>query len=254
MDSEKICDPELIRLILFGAFIVLTMISAAAVYLVILIAKRRNKELVLRIQAVDNERSRIASDVHDDLGGGFTSIRALSKRALKHAESEEQISRIQRLASVAETTAVRLREVIWAMDSRNDTSERLGVHIRRQSVDFLEQHDMKVDVVMEQIGQTTIRAEKRRAVALVVKEALHNAVKYSDARSIKLQIRGKERFEVVIEEIGGQGFDVEEAIAKDGHGVYNMQKRISDVAGQISFEKTSEGFTTSISVPFDQTL
>ena len=205
--------------------------------------------------AVDAERSRIASDVHDDLGGSFSSINALSQRALKYASDEAQAVRIKKLATVAESTSTRLREVIWAMDSRNDTSERLGIYLRRTSTQFLEQNDMRHNFKLElKEKAATIRAEKRRAVTLVLKEVLHNAIKHSGAQRIDIDLLQAENFSIRIEEVGGAGFDIDDALNRGGHGVFNMHKRLKEVGGKIEFRKNAKSFVTTISITFDKTL
>ena len=144
-----------------------------------------------------------------------------------------------------------MSEIIWAMNSRFDTAESLSGYVRRYASEYLEEYD--IDLVFHESVTTSfaISAEKRRNVFLVIKEILHNTVKYSGAHAVDLSIEaGDTALSVKLKEKGGRGFDPEQTMEK-GNGLYNIQKRMKAIDGQIEFLRGDEGMTFTLRVPFE---
>ncbi len=212
----------------------------------------REQALIIEKQkAVEHERNRIASEMHDDLGSGLTTIRYLSDRALKQTKSVEEASQIKRISEHSNMLVRNMSEIIWAMNSRFDTAENLVGYLRRYASEYLEEHHLPLRFVSmaDHLDKVTMGGEKRRNVFLVFKEMLHNAVKYSEATSLEIEISTTQQLRIHIAEIGGKGFDPLLASAQ-GNGLFNCRKRMDIVGGELTFEKTAEAMHIYIVVPF----
>jgi signal transduction histidine kinase len=240
------------------------LISLAIIYLSIRAYYQRklerNKQLlreqaliIEKQKAIEHERNRIASEMHDDLGSGLTTIRYLSDRALRHAKDPEESSQIKRIADHSNRLVRNMSEIIWAMNSRFDTADNLVGYLRRYASEYLEELHlpMKFVVEAEQLNRIEMGGEKRRNVFLVFKEMLHNAVKYSGANSIEIEVKGNQQLHIHIAEIGGTGFDPDISMGK-GNGLFNCRKRMDSVGGELTFEKKSEAMHIYISVPLKE--
>ncbi|HUR30739.1 MAG TPA: triple tyrosine motif-containing protein, partial [Saprospiraceae bacterium] len=204
-------------------------------------------------QAVENERTRIASEMHDDLGSGLTTIRYLSDKALKQAKDAEEAGQIKRIADHSNTLVRNMSEIIWAMNSRYDNTENLIGYLRRYASEYLDERQMPFKFESEDGDQSlVIGGEKRRNIFLVFKELLHNTVKYSEAQSVLIKIETRNNFTINISEIGGKGFNPIVSVEK-GNGLFNCQKRLKSIDGQLAFEKTSDAMNIIISVPVNST-
>jgi signal transduction histidine kinase len=102
----------------------------------------------------------------------------------------------------------------------------------------------------DQLEKITMGGEKRRNVFLVFKEALHNSVKYSQADEINIDITSGDQLMITIHEVNGIGFDPE-AKAETGNGLYNSNKRMNTIGGNIEYLKYASAMTIIISVPID---
>ena len=208
------------------------------------------REQALRIEkqdAVEQERTRIAAEMHDDLGAGLTTIRFLSDKAVRQAANPDDASEIRRIADHSRSLVRNMSEIIWAMNARYDSTENLTGYLRRYAVEYLEEHGIdlsfRADVAS---GDLPISGEKRRNLFLVYKEALHNAVKYSGAGRLAIEVAASDRYTVRITEKGGKGFDPALA-AEAGNGLYNMRKRMTAIGGEIDFQRTPDGMDITIS-------
>lgn len=200
----------------------------------------REQALIIQAQqAIEKERNRIASEMHDDLGSGLTRIKYLSDKALQLSGQNEQ-DEVQKIANYSDDLVKNMSEIIWAMNSRFDNVDNLIGYVRRYASEYLEQNDMELTFTTNELDlNPAISGEKRRNVFLVIKEILHNAVKYSGAKVMKIYVEVKEGIIITISEVGGKGFDVEEMKDKS-NGIYNMQKRMEGI-GKIVFNRNTDG-------------
>jgi len=211
---------------------------------------REQSLIIEKQQAVEHERTRIASEMHDDLGSGLTTIRYLSDKALKQAKNQTEIEQIKHISEQSNTLVRNMSEIIWAMNSRFDNTENLVGYLRRYASEFLENHQVPLHFAYpdDDTPVVNIGGEKRRNVFLVFKELLNNAVKYSQAESIQIRVFIDSQLNIHISEVGGKGFDP--MIAQEGgNGLYNCRKRIQSIHGRLEFEKLPDSMDIHIAVP-----
>jgi signal transduction histidine kinase/ligand-binding sensor domain-containing protein len=213
---------------------------------------REQALLIEKQKAVEHERNRIASEMHDDLGSGLTTIRYLSDRALRQAKDTHEANQIKRISEHSNTLVRNMSEIIWAMNSRFDTAENLIGYLRRYASEYLEEHQMPLKFIsgVGNLQAISIGGEKRRNIFLVFKEVLHNAVKYSEAERIEIELRSDDLLHIHITEIGGKGFDPVLA-TENGNGLFNCRKRMDTAGGGLTFEKTIDGMRTHIFIPLN---
>ncbi len=211
---------------------------------------REQALLIESQQALEQERTRIASEMHDDLGSGLTTIRYLSDKALSRVKDSDEAEQIKRIAEHSNALVRNMSEIIWAMNARFDNAESLVSYLRRYASEFLEEHQQafQFSISDERLEQIPFSGERRRNIFLVFKEILHNTVKYAGATEVIIQIESGSIFEIRIFEKGGLGFNPDDAIDK-GNGLFNMKKRIESMGGTLLFNKQAEGMEILIRVP-----
>jgi signal transduction histidine kinase len=149
-----------------------------------------------------------------------------------------------------------MSEIIWAMNSRFDTTENLTGYLRRYASEFLEEHHIPFEFTAPDAQiEFPMGGEMRRNLFLVFKEILHNALKYSGATKIEVTIRiqPENTYTLTLFEVGGKGFDPIQSHDK-GNGLYNARKRMAAIGGQIEFDRSDAGMTTWLSVPIKETI
>lgn len=223
--------------------------------------KLRIKNLQLREQrlhiekqeALTQERNRIAGEMHDDLGGGLTSIRMLSSRVQKKITSPETKTQVDKIAQYSQELVQKMGEIIWAMNSNFDTAGNLIAYIRRYAVDFLDVSGLRHHInEPEEIPDFAISGERRRNVYLAVKESLHNIVKHAGAERVTISFSlAGDQLTVSVQD-DGKGIDLDQ-INQFGNGLYNMRKRLRDVGGDMRVENF-EGTLLTFIVPLENSL
>ncbi len=179
------------------------------------------------------ERTRIARDIHDDLGAGLTQLTLQGELALRELpESGFLHERVEALCTKGRSLLDTLDEVVWAVNSRRDTVQEFVSFVCKHAAAFLEGAAIhcRLDIAAE-LPAVPLDLPVRRNLLLGVKEALRNAGKHSRATELFLRIRHAEGFLEVSVEDNGQGFDL--ATADDGrNGLTNMAERMKLIGGE----------------------
>ena len=198
--------------------------------------------------ALEKERSRIARDLHDDLGGHLTEIVLLSDLIADDPDKSNQTA--QRVSDSVRQVIKRLDETVWAVNPRNDTLANLVDYIGQFAVEFLRMAGIycHVDVPL-QVREGNISAEVRHHLFLVVKEALNNVVNHAKATEVRLKITVNERDVSIVIEDNGRGFDH----APDNgcaDGLRNMRQRIEEIGGKFDLQsKAASGTRIAVITP-----
>ncbi len=138
------------------------------------------------IDARENERNRISQEIHDDIGSGLTSIRLLSEIA-KAKSSQPDNKELEKISATSNVLMDKMNEIIWTLNSRNDSLPNLIAYLRHHVVEYFESLHMQLHLtVPDVINEITISGKIRRNILLSVKEALHNVVKHSQATDVNV--------------------------------------------------------------------
>jgi ligand-binding sensor domain-containing protein/two-component sensor histidine kinase len=213
-------------------------ISAALVIGVISVIVRYRIRNLLEIERI---RTRIAIDLHDDIGSGLTRIALLSdviaqkfmqpaKRKEKKSTSGEAAGDALRdVGETARELVEAMSDVVWSINPDHQTLDDVVIRLRSFAMELCEAKNVALNYSAN--SQTTnieLSMEVLRSMLLVAKEAVHNAVRHSQCKKLDIEISCTN--EVLLKIIDdGKGFDANESFA--GNGLKNMQSRAQSVGG-----------------------
>ena len=208
---------------------------------------RRQRAILEKQLAVQVERQRISSEMHDDIGAGLSGIKLLAevtKGKLKDETASGEVEKIYR--SVGDISA-KMKEVIWSLNTENDHLSSLISYIQRQVRLWLENYPCHLSITIPgNIPDADINGESRRNILLAVKEAVHNIIKHSGADKVNVDIAYNNQLIISIAD-NGKGFYLDEN-AYAGNGLKNMKHRIDNLNGKF-FIKNNEGSTLVFEIP-----
>jgi len=233
------------------------IIIAILIWIIRLYTLRKlNKQKVEfeKTKAVSDERSRIASDMHDDLGAGLTSIRLLSEIAnIKTTEDSSTKNEIRKIVRVATNLSENLKEIIWTMNSNFDKLEDFVIYIRSYSIEFFDTSSIELQFIAPTTyPEILLPGELRRNLFLCIKEALNNIVKHSKAgkATLTLQIINNSLAIDIYDD--GVGIDSNK-LNKFGNGLTTMKKRLEKYGGSMGIS-VNNGTKLSFKVLLDCTV
>lgn len=212
-------------------------------------AKRRARlhALKARFAGALEERTRLAREIHDTLLQGVTGIALQLRAVLPDVKTtpETAATALQSIVELAERTSREARQAVWDMrpttHSRRDLTRTLEIAARR----LIASTPIHLHVLAKG-GPQPLPASQDAAIVRVVQEAIANAVRHAEPRSIHLQVvcdREGLRVSVVDD---GCGFEVEEDFhSYDGHwGLVGMKERANQLGGVLTVESAPGGGTT----------
>lgn len=207
----------------------------------------------LRLQrqvALDQERARIARDLHDEIGANLTHISILSSLAAKPSTAPGVAAQHNsEVATVARQTILAFDEVLWSINPGNDTLQSLGHFLCRRTEELLATTPIHYQLMLDDsLPDVPVPPQRRHGLLLAVKEALHNILKHSDASLVKLHCQLEGRIFLVTISDNGGGFDPDNqtpSSGRRGHGLKNMRRRMEELGGSCIVE-SSIGHGTQI--------
>jgi len=233
----------------FNTFVVLAVLGivAGTVRHTVTRRLRLKLELLERHKAVELERSRIAKDIHDDLGASLTLIAVLGDLAKKEKTNE----RIEKMSGTAREAVKSLDEIVWAVNPRNDTLSHLVDYTGQFATDYLRDAGIRCLLdVPESLPAREVPANVRHNVFLVVKETLQNIVKHARASTVWLRINTDERGLHIGIEDNGCGFDQPTGDSW-ANGLRNMRQRLAEIGGDCRIQsRPGAGTTITVELPF----
>lgn len=216
---------------------------AAAVRQVVVRRLHRQLEELERQRAVERDRTRIAKDIHDDLGAGLTQITLLSELARREPSAQAE-GHLERISDSARKMTRRIDEIVWAVDPQHDTLNGLMDYISAFTEDFLRTAGVRCRMDMPAaLPALHLSAELRYNLFLALKEALNNVVKHARATEVRLGLRLENNgFTLVIQD-NGQGMPLSPAAENGerlmgGHGLPNLDKRLAAIGGRCVVHST----------------
>ncbi|MBS1598252.1 MAG: hypothetical protein JST75_08500 [Bacteroidetes bacterium] len=202
-------------------------------------------------QAIEKERTRIATDMHDDLGAGLSRIKFLSetigiKKQMRQPVEED----ISSISGYANEMIGKMGEIIWALNEKNDSLSDLLSYTRSYAVDYLMTNGIECQVnAPSTFPSIFLSGEFRRNIYLTIKEALHNILKHARANKVVIEIAIGKKLEVSIQD-DGVGFDINNK-RPFSNGINNMQKRMEDIGGSLTIIQ-KKGTTVILSAPLPE--
>ena len=196
-----------------------------------------------KFRLLDIERTRIAREMHDDIGSELTKIKMFSQ--LLNAgvnNNNDQKQKLQIISEAASKVLQNINEIIWTMNSKSDNLVDLAAYIRRYASDYLDTHDLNYRIDFpEQLPSVFISNNIRSNIFLTIKEALHNIVKHAAAKNVLVQLGFKNSALHVIILDDGKGMETDSG---SGNGLHNMKYRIENCGGSFIIDTAKDRGTS----------
>jgi signal transduction histidine kinase len=202
---------------------------------------------VAYLLGLERQRTRIAMDLHDEVGSGLASVGILS--GVLAAESLSMLERRQTakdIASAAEELGNALSDIVWSLDPHAATLEELASRLAEHGERLTTRGDVEFAARLpERWPEAQLDVAVRRNVLLVGLEALHNAARHSSATEVHLTLAPiDERWELVIRD-NGMGIDAKSARRDGGgHGLPGMRRRAAEIGAWLDVRSTARQGTS----------
>jgi signal transduction histidine kinase len=238
---------SLLKNVLIGSIIILLLLAAIVIRNIIL--KRKNEKLSLEHklqvqqlesklesqQALLSERLRISRELHDDIGSTLSGIVLYSHLAedQSYTQKEDEVKNSLNIIQQSANDMVnKLNDIVWSINPEHNSLKNLMEKLEEYAAEMAKVKNIKVLAkVPENLPELQLPVETLHNIYLFCKEAINNAVKYSEASCLELNARHSNRLIEFTISDNGKGFDAERV--KKGNGLMNMQKRAEEVGAKL---------------------
>jgi signal transduction histidine kinase len=211
---------------------------------------------VRRLLALERVRTRIATDLHDDIGSSLSRMAILSEVVRREVEptSPRSADLLGQIADSARGLTESMADIVWSLDPRHDDLGHTIFRIREYAADVLPRSGISWTLAAPDAPERIkLSAERRRHLYLILKEAIHNVVKHAGASTvvITLEVRDRElRAEIRDDGRGLAPESTPRAARGGGHGLENMRFRAAQAGGSLHIESGPEGGTrVALAIP-----
>jgi signal transduction histidine kinase len=209
------------------------------------------REVAERERSLEAERSRIARDLHDDLGASLTEIAVLASTG-QHPDTREQSveTLFHAITGKAKELVSGLDIIVWALNPRDNSLQLVGDYLCDFARDYLSSFGIacRFDVPVT-LPSVALEGRRRHELLLAIKETLNNIVRHADATEVEFRVViADDELEIVIVD-NGNGFIVNSS--REGHGLKNLPLRLSQIGGSYGVESTpGNGTIVKIALKF----
>jgi len=249
--------PDPIKLVFLIAMLIVVLFVAFIIFIVLMYNRKQllylkekqlqqaeyenqllQKELEKQ-KSIEKERERISHDMHDDLGAGISALKLQAEFLKQKAEDEDLQNDINELLKTSEEMNLSMREMLWSLNSGNDTLGNFIDYAVQYADGFLKRTKIKlwtesIDVITE----TPISTELRRNLFLCLKEAVNNAYKHSQADTLKISFFQEKNIFLMNIKDNGKGIPEEHT---EGNGLRNMKRRMQEQEGECQMVTSESG-------------
>ncbi len=207
---------------------------------------------VQHLIAVERVRTRIATDLHDDLGASLSRISILAEVAARGAGGRPVGEVVDDIGKSARELVDVASDIVWSTDPARDDLAQVLVRLRGFAGDVLESRGITWALhAPADPDRIRLDPDQRRHLYLMCKEAINNVARHAGAQRVEIQVRRRGgELEVVVED-DGRGLDP--AATPNGNGLRNMRARAAAARGSLVIESPPGGGTrVTLRLPIDR--
>ena len=204
------------------------------------------KQKIAMETAIVNQREQLrnenAADFHDELGSMVTKISMFLTMAERNVEEgEDPTPFFQKIRNNVKGLSTGFRDLLWVIDPQKDSLADTFLRLKEFGEDFFEQStiDFKTSKFQEVFEDRMLSPKTKKQVVMIFKEAMTNAIKYSDGTEAQLILETNGSFSKMEFRDNGSGFDVSKK--SRGRGLKNMEARAKKMEATIIIQSSSVG-------------
>jgi len=253
-EGDFSADTTSLKIIIHPPFWKTWWFISLAALIVAGISYQLHRMRVQQLLKVEKVRSRLASDLHDDMGSTLSTINILSSIAINkvNKDNPDVTNHLQNISQSSSRVMEAMDDIVWSINPGNDTMQKITARMREFAGNTLEAKDIDfIFTVDEEVKELRFDMESRRDIFLLFKEAVNNIVKYAEANAVNISLEMQRKVFIMRIRDDGKGFDTAAPLGETrGNGLRNMKARATAMNAGLSIEsQPGKGTTIELKVP-----
>ncbi|MBT8382752.1 MAG: hypothetical protein KJO59_10385 [Ignavibacteria bacterium] len=188
--------------------------------------------------AIEKIKTKIASDLHDNVGAGLTEISILSELAVQHSNKNDiSTGELRKISDTSRHLVDAMSDIVWVVNPQKDSLYDLLIKLKDSYNEFFSSVGISLQVKnVDKSNNIKLPMEYKQNLLLILKEAINNSIKHS--KCIKMNLEADVQNDNIIFYIkdDGVGFDIKNI--HYGNGMKNMLNRADKIGGEISWNSS----------------
>jgi signal transduction histidine kinase len=210
-------------------------------------------QLVKRSAIREKVRSRIARDLHDNIGSTLGSVSYYSEMAQQFVpKKQKQLTMLlKKIEEASHELIEEMSDIVWAVNPANDSFEKLTLRMKNYAGDLLASRNIRFSFDTNYVSELlSLTIDQRKNIFLIFKESVYNAVKYSGCSGFAATISQADQILNMSLADNGKGFDVNHNGSYNGNGINNMKRRAEEIKAEFFISSvTGNGTRIQLNVP-----
>ena len=198
-----------------------------------------------KIKSIEKLKTKLAADIHDNIGAGLTEISILSELVANNiAKEQENVrSKLQYIGHTARKLVDDLSDIVWVINPNQDSLYDLIIRLKNSYDEVFSYMGIsfKTDNI-EKLAEMKLSMEYRQNLYLIFKEGINNCIKHSKCKKILLQVNIKGNVIQMSLKDDGQGLI--EKSGRKGNGLVNIKTRAKIIGGKVYWHSVPNEGTT----------
>jgi signal transduction histidine kinase/ligand-binding sensor domain-containing protein len=207
-----------------------------------------------RLLALQNMRSQISRDLHDDMGSTLSTINILSAMVQQQIRKDpaQAQTQLEKISDYSQRMMESMDDIVWAINPLNDAAQNLVARMRVFCSETLEPRGISFSFSLdEKVAALRLPLAIKHNCFMIFKEAVNNAAKYAQCQSVQISFRVQKKQLLLVISDNGRGFSTNQP--PEGNGLLNMQARATAIHGELEIvSESSSGTTITLKAPVVQ--
>ncbi|MCZ8216321.1 MAG: sensor histidine kinase, partial [Cyclobacteriaceae bacterium] len=207
------------------------------------------------IQSQENERKRVAQDLHDGMGQLIAALSMFMSKLTPTTPTEERMAVVEEAETILKDMHKEVRAVAFNLMPQTLIQHGLIAALQEMAYRLNESGKIKIEITSFQIPERMAEV-KEISLYRILQEWVTNIIKYAKATKVAINLVDNEDEISVTVEDNGVGFNVSALEKGNGNGWKNMQSRINLLKGSIEIDSRSgrSGTTLLLSIPKEEVM
>ncbi len=219
------------------------LLISAVMLLIFFLMQRKNRVNNKLLQ----QKTAIARDLHDEIGASISGIKVFSQLAAdRPAGSKEYLLKVN---TYSDDVITKMNDIVWTLNAGNDSFTKILERLKKDVIEIsLAKNISTVFSIDEKFKANKPGMDLRKNLYLIAKEAVNNAVKYANCKTIQVFLKQHKNKGMLTVTDDGCGFN--KVTTEKGNGLNNMQNRAAEINGTLTVN-SSIGAGTEVELIFN---
>ncbi|MBK7632459.1 MAG: hypothetical protein IPJ23_17495 [Ignavibacteriales bacterium] len=200
---------------------------------------------IKNLLAIEKLKSKLAADLHDNIGSGLTEISILSEVASRKNifGDKNSNSELKNISEISRKLVDSMSDIVWVVNPSRDSLHDLIIRLKDTYSELLNSLEISFKTKnLEKLKDVKLPMEVKQNLYLIFKEAINNSIKHSNCKHITLE--ANLRNDVLEISLNDDGIGFDESLLSKGNGLKNMENRAAQINGKIKIKSSVNTGTT----------